>query len=305
MLIKKNLDKLDVKKIVIISWMFCFVVVASATQLIRPFPIHHHYFPLFNTMCSDISKIAVNYSGAKHTTFMSYAWPADENHPLRSWYDAIHDALTLAGIYNTYDKQAFTGQVHKLSERIESASKVIVLLTPDYSMKCREGTTLRDEIRLVFNRSAMRRSMIQLAGSFDSSFPYQDLKGLYTLDDEMLHLMTRSHYRDQKATDCPDIEKFYMVMCNLLNPNKMWGLLNNIKHDHQAECEKIINCFLRQTNLLEKQESAYLDLSNSYFESGVNRAIHSNSTSGNYMHIHVEKGIGQQTITGGHLVQNF
>lgn len=269
-----------------IIMVLCFAVanVYTAEPEIHPFPDKSNSsfekniiekLDDFEKLCEKIGSIIKDPSkqkGAHHTCFLSYAWPENAQHPLRSWYDAVSMYLDKAGIHVTYDKQDFTGRVSALGDRAESASKILILLTPHYREKCDTGTTLRGEIQTAFSKGVTKRSLVLLAGSFKTSFPFSDVRGDYTPDDEMLNLMVPSGFRDQKETDGPSIDKFFDVMCNLLNPANRWGILTNVTRSKNPEenyeqiCSTLVNDF-RTKWQINYQESMQIPVLEFYEES--------------------------------------
>ncbi|CAO5682948.1 MAG: hypothetical protein HEEMFOPI_01829 [Holosporales bacterium] len=236
---------------------FCVSIVFAAdnnTQLAylihtEPFNLQDSRLSDFKVMCEEIGKIVKEKSGVEHTCFLSYAWPENQDCPLRSWFEAIDKTLKSAGIYTTYDWNDFNTKVSALQDRAETASKILIILTPDYKKKCDKGTTLRGEVKTAFLKCISRRTLLQLAGTFEQSFPIEDVRGLYTPSDELLHMMTSSNYREQKETDAPHMDKFYTVMCQFLNPTKAWSLLTNVDRAYYKNCTDVINCFLTKSQL--------------------------------------------------------
>ncbi len=235
------------------SFVFC-----SSIQNIHPFPDDDPKLPIFEQMCEELKPI-IQSSIIHPTCFLSYAWPEDPKSSLRSWFDAIYYYLTLAGIHVIYDTKNFTGDVSKLEELARSTSKMLILLTPDYKIKCDKGTTLRNEVRIAFSKGINNRSLILLSGTVEIGLPIQDIKGSYVPGNEMIHLMVPSDYRRQTSTDGPCIEKFYRVMCSLLNPKNQWGILQNMGRNsdpminNEQQCVDIINRFLKTIHNVQEQ----------------------------------------------------
>lgn len=206
----------------------------------------------FEVMCRKIGEIVKENSGVPPTCFLSYAWPEDASSPLRSWFDAIYYYLMLAGVHVIYDTKNFTGDVSKLEELARAASKMLILLTPDYKTKCDRGTTLRNEVRIAFSRGINNRSLVLLSGTVEMGLSFQDIKGSYVPGNEMINLMVPSDYRHQNPTDGPCIEKFFSVMCSLLDPTHHWGVLQNIgrESDPVLSCEQRISDIVNQFSAL-------------------------------------------------------
>ncbi|CAO5682387.1 MAG: hypothetical protein HEEMFOPI_01649 [Holosporales bacterium] len=240
------------------AFCHCFFLVAS-TPNVSPFPMDDLRLPAFKQMCEELKSIVKENSGVQPTCFMSYAWPQDVTSPLRSWFDAIHEYLTCAGINVLYDVRNFTGDVSQLEGLARSASKILILLTPDYKAKCDKGTTLRNEIRIAFSKGIHNRSLVLLSGSVEKCLPFEDIKGAYIPGNEMINLMVPSDFRDQKSTDGPCIEKFYGVICSLLYPTNQWGLLQNMGRNpnpilnNEQQCCDIMNRFLASVSISVEQ----------------------------------------------------
>ncbi|CAO5682237.1 MAG: hypothetical protein HEEMFOPI_01635 [Holosporales bacterium] len=232
----------------VVAFCHCFVLFA-ATQNVSPFPIGDSRLPEFKQMCEELAPI-VKSSAAPPTCFLSYAWPEDPSSPLRSWFDAVHYCLTLAGVNVIYDTKSFTGDISKLEELARSASKVLIFLTPDYKIKCNKGTTLRNEIRIAFSKGIHNRSLVLLCGTVENGLPFEDIRGSYVPGNEMVNMMTSSDYRHQKEADGPSIDSFYNVMCNLLDPTKPWGLLTNVSRpENEKNCVEILQHFIKSSSV--------------------------------------------------------
>ncbi|CAO5682073.1 MAG: hypothetical protein HEEMFOPI_01580 [Holosporales bacterium] len=234
-------------KKVFLMFIFCVSIVSASddrhlptdSMRIEAFNREDIRLPDFEVMCGEIGKI-VKYKNI--SCFISYAWPSEQS-PLNSWIESIVHYLTLAGLHIVFDKTHFTGRVHELHERLAESQHVLILLTPDYRFKCFEGRSLALEAVGVFNKSSYQRRFITLAGRLENSIPEDIARGHYTPGNEMIHMMTNIPYERRGEKDIPSMDGFFKVMCNLLDPEKEWGLLFVLGQNDKDKSKNYLNNF--------------------------------------------------------------